>query len=196
MEVNTIDVRVRTEKGSAKMAKLRAEGFVPAVLYGGGRDNLSVVVSEADFARELRAHNKVFELTMEGKKQAIFLQDVQWDCLSDRPLHADFRRIELDQWLDVMVELTYIGHPKGATRGGTLVKDLPSIKLACMPAAIPDAIEVNVAGLDVGEKLRAGDLDLPENVKLAGSDQELVCHLTGDETPAEEPAAEEEGGEG
>jgi large subunit ribosomal protein L25 len=185
MEITTIDVERRSATGSAKVARLRDEGKVPAVLYGAGGDALTLAVGERDLQRHVRQHHKVFRLSMDGKEQAIFLQQVQWDCLTDRPLHVDFLRIDLSKPLNIVVELNYLGHPVGISKGGRLVRDLNEVKVTCLPEAIPESIAVQVGHLELSEKTTAADLEMPEGVVLDMPLETVVAHMTGDETVLE-----------
>ena len=190
MDISTIEVERRTAKGRHRLTGLRAEGSVPAVLYGGGGDAIDLAVKEREVLRHVREHHKVFNLRMEGKEQAIFLQEVQWDCLTDRPLHVDFVRIDLNKPLHVSVELIYLGHPVGISKGSRLVKDLTDIKVTCLPANIPETIELRIGHLDLGDQILAGDVELPEGVTIDMPEDASICHLPGEAELAREAAAE------
>ncbi len=193
MEVTKIDVAPRSERGSAQVARLREAGRVPAILYGGGGDSLSLSVDERELMGRIRNHHRVFRLAMDGKEQAIFLKEVQWDCLTDRPLHADFQRIDLNKPIDIDVELTYLGHPVGAGKGGRLIRDMNALPIACLPASMPETIEIKVSELDLAEKILASEVELPSGVTLRVPDDAVVCHMTGDETALVEEEAPAEG---
>lgn len=195
MDIATIEVTARPETGRNQVARLREQGRVPAVLYGLGRDSLSLSVDEREFERHVRQHHKLFKLAMDGKEQAIFLHDVQWDILTDRPLHLDFLRIDLDKPMHVSVELAYLGHPKGISKGGRFVKDLADLKVVCLPAAIPDSIELRVGELDLAEKIVGSDLELPEGVTLDLPGDTVVCHVTGEILESEDEGEGEGDGE-
>jgi large subunit ribosomal protein L25 len=189
MEIATIDVVRRAERGRNQVARLREQGKVPAVLYGGGGKPLELAVDEREVQRHVRQHHKVFKLAMEGKQQAIFLQNVQWDCLTDRPLHIDFLRIDLSQPLHITVELSFLGHPVGISKGSRLVKDLTDIKVVCLPENIPEMVELRIGHLDLGDQLFAKDIELPEGVTLDMPPDTSICHLPGEAELAREKAA-------
>ena len=189
MEISQIVVERRSAKGGNQVARLREEGKVPAVLYGGDSGSVDLTVQEREVQQHVRQHQKVFKLTMEGKEQAIFLKDVQWDCLTDRPLHVDFLRIDLSQELHVNVELMFLGHPVGISKGSRLVKDMTEIKVTCLPANIPELIELRIGDLDLGDRVTAADLELPEGVSLDMDGEPSICHLPGEEELAREEAA-------
>ncbi|MEM7201131.1 MAG: 50S ribosomal protein L25 [Planctomycetota bacterium] len=193
MEISTIQVERREATGKKKMKQLRADGRIPAVLYGGGRDTLHLTVGAHDMTMHLRHHHKVFRLEMGGQDQPIFLQSVQWDCLTDRPIHIDFLRIDLNKPMRLVVELGFLGHPVGLSKGGRLVPDLKILPIRCLPAAIPEIIEVQVGPLDLGDSITAADLQLPEGVEVDLRPEALICHVPGEIEGAEVDAEGEEG---
>lgn len=177
MDITTIHVEERKEIGSNAVRRLRAAGKVPAILYGEGKPTLPLAVSEHELERHLRQHHKVFKLRMGGRERHIYLQDVQFDCLTDRPLHVDFKRISMDERIHLKVELSFIGHPVGLSHGGRFVKDVIELAVASLPAAIPETVDVQVAELDVGDQILAKDLVLPQGVILDVPEDTVVCHV-------------------
>ena len=196
MEVTKITVEPRTAKGRNQVLRLREEGKVPAVLYGQGKDPVNLAVAEREVDRHVRQHHKVFLLTMGGKEQAIFMQDVQWDCLTDRAVHLDFRRIDLNQPMKIVVELYYLGHAVGLGKGGRMVKDQIELAVECLPAAIPEQIEVKVSDLDVGDEITASQLELPEGCSLDVPDDTTICRVMMETPDAEEGEEGDEAAEG
>lgn len=202
MDVATIRVGRRTLVGTKRVSPLRAEGLIPAVLYGGGRDTVNLAVEEREMERHLRQHHKVFALSLDGDAVPAYLKDIQWDIVTDRPLHVDFLRIDMSKPIDTKVELVYIGHPVGASHGGSLVRDCQSLDITCLPGAMPEELEVKVGSLDVGDAVHVRDLTLPEGVTTTMSPDTVVCHVAipsvakTEEPAPEEGEGEEEGGEG
>lgn len=174
MEVATIKADARTERGSNKAAFMRGDGRIPAVVYGGKGESEAISVDAQEMAACLRKHLKVYRLNGD---QPTFLKDVQWDALTDQPLHLDFLRIEMDKPIRLKVELTFIGHPVGGSKGGTLVKDQPVVWLECMPESIPETVEVNVAPVDLGDKILAKEIKLPAGCTLGVSPESVICRM-------------------
>lgn len=176
-DVSTIPTQIRTAIGKRQLVRLRDEGLVPVVVYGqdGAPEHLSI--SMADLERELRAHNRVFVLQIDGKEQPVFLKDIHYDVLGDWPLHADLMRIDMDKPLSIFVELSFIGIPKGNARGGTLVKDSGKLAVNSMPALVPDEIEVKVGGVDLGDEILAKDVVLPEGTTLNCPPNQRICRM-------------------
>ena len=105
------------------------------------------------------------------------MQDIQFDVLTDRPRHCDFRRIDLTKPIEVEVEVTLLGIAPGIAKGGTLVKDHAHVTVRCLPTEIPDAIEVSVATLDLDMSLTAADVPLPKGVELVVDRDTVICHV-------------------
>lgn len=177
MEVNTIYCSRRETSGSREANDLRAAGMVPGVVYGRGDQAISLTLPGHTVEQELRKHHRVFVLSIDGAEQPVFLQDVQLDVTTDRLLHVDFLRIDMAQPIALEVELTFIGNPKGATAGGTLVFDSNRLKVRAMPHSIPHEIQVNVNNMDVGDVMTAGDLTLPEGVELNCPPNFRICRM-------------------
>ena len=157
------------------------------MLYGEKRDPAHLSVDAREFARHVRQHHKVFNLKLGGDEQAIYLQAVQWDCLTDEALHLDLLRIRLDQEMQIKAEIVFFGHAVGLARGGRMVQDVHDVALNSLPASIPDRIEVRVGDLDIGMSILAKELELPENVTLNCDPEAVICHMVAEkeEAPAE-----------
>ena len=140
---------------------------MPAVLYGTGGDALTLTVGEHEVQRHVRQHHKVFKLAMDGKEQAIFLQQVQWDCLTDRPLHVDFLRIDLSQAAQHRGRAELPGAP-GRHQQGQPAGQGPERRQGDVPAGGDPRVghRAQVGHLDLSEKTTAGELELPEGVTL------------------------------
>ena len=177
MEVANINAETRGDIGSNKVAYLRGDGFIPAVLYGGKADPISLQINAQAMNACLRARQKVYNLSIGGQEQPSFLQEVQWDVLTDQPLHIDFLRIDMSKPIELDVELTFVGHPVGASKGGTMIRDRRVIRLSCKPEAIPSHVEVNIGPMDLGDKILAEDLELPEGVSLAIPGKTMICRI-------------------
>jgi large subunit ribosomal protein L25 len=178
MEVTKLPATKRAEKGKRHVVRVREAGRVPAVVYGMTEEPLHVSVDARDVERELRLRHRVFRLEVEGGEQPVYLKDLQLNALTDEPVHIDFLRIDLQKPMHVEVELTFVGIPAGASKGGVLVRDRSRVKLRSLPAAIPLEIEVKVGAVDIGDQIRAADLALPDGVELDMPGTTIVCHMT------------------
>ena len=197
MEIATIKCVKRSAKGSNQVARLREAGKVPGVIYGGEKGAVAVCFDDVDVAGELRKHHRVFEIDIEGEVEPVYMQEVQYDVVTDRPVHLDFLRIDMSKPISIDVELLFLGHPVGAAKGGVLVRDHAVLHIKSLPAAVPHEIEVQVADIDIGSKVLAGDIALPEGVTLELPPSTVICHMPAPsaEEPEPEPEVAAEGDE-
>lgn len=177
MQVARMKAERRTALGRNRTQALRAQGWMPAVVYGEGQEALSISISEWELEQHVKAHHRVFQLDIGGQAQAAFLQEIAWQATTDRPLHADFKRIDLNKPIDADVEVALAGHPVGLSKGGTLIKDHIHVKVRCLPTAIPDSVEYDVSKLEIDEYVTAGQLVLPAGVTLVTPAATPVCHV-------------------
>ena len=177
MQVVRMKAERRTALGRNQVAQLRQQGWLPAVVYGDGKEPVSISVSEWELDQHVKAHHKVFSLGIAGQKEAAFLQEVSWHPLSDRPLHVDFKRIDLTKPIDTEVEVALVGHPIGLGKGGSLMKDHVVIKVRCLPTEIPEHIEHDVSKVDLDEFVLASQLVLPKGLTLLTPPTTSICHV-------------------
>lgn len=179
MEVARMKAERRSALGRNQIKKLRTEGWMPAVIYGGeGKEPVSIQISEWELDQHVSKRHKVFNIELDGQSESVWLQEIEWKVTNDRPLHADFLRIALDKPWTCKVEIALMGHPTGLSKGGTMIKDNLVIKVSALPADLPDGIEIDVSGLDAGGSLRAKDVPLPEGVSLAVDPELYIVRVT------------------
>ena len=180
MEVARMKAERRSALGRNQIKKLREEGWMPAVVYGGeGKESISIQISEWELDQHISKRHKVFNLEIDGQQEAAWLQDVAWKATTDRPLHADFLRIDLDKPWETAVEVSLLGHPAGLSKGGALIKDNLVIKVSALPKDLPEGLEIDISKLEGGDAIRAKDLALPDGVSLAVDPELYICRVTG-----------------
>lgn len=199
MKAEILKVTKRDPKGSKSAARIRRNGNIPAVLYGGGKDTVHVSVPLEPFEFLLRKHRRVLNLEVEGSQALAFLKDVQHDALGDDIVHIDFLRVDEKKRMRVSVPLVFTGHAKGLGNGGEFVHPLNELEVECLPSEIPESLKVAVDHLDVGNSLHAREVALPNGVSLVTDPEAIIAtvHLKGLEpeagaTPAEGGPAEPE----
>lgn len=177
MQVARMKAERRTALGRNRTQALRAQGWMPAVVYGEGQEAVSISISEWELEQHVKAHHRVFQLEIGGAAQAAFLQEVAWHATTDRPLHADFKRIDLTKPIEADVEVALAGYAVGLSKGGTLVKDHNTVRVRCLPTEIPDAVEHDISKLEIDDYVTAGQLVLPAGVTLVTAATTAVCHV-------------------
>ena len=190
----TVYRRNRTGKGAARA--LRRQGQLPGVLYGKG-EALPITLERREVLKKVdlrHMETTLIRLTLkdpeagkEEERRAI-LRELQTDPVSGEPLHVDLFEVALEEAIRVSVPLRLEGSPVGVRKGGILEFFEREIEVECLPTQIPDEIRVPIDSLDIGDHISAGDLQLPEGVRLA-EDPELVVVAVAPPTVSEEVEA-------
>ncbi len=159
----------RSGIGRSAVRKIKAQGAVPAVIYGGKSQPESLQVSKRDISNILShasGENVLVELEIEGEAGRVALmQEVQHSPLGGDILHVDFHAISMDELIEADVPLEPTGLPEGVkTFGGLLEQNIRSLEIECLPKDLPDFISVDVSKLNIGDSIHVRDLPLPEGV--------------------------------
>ncbi|MFW6412706.1 MAG: 50S ribosomal protein L25/general stress protein Ctc [Oceanicaulis sp.] len=200
--VLNVEVRERTGKGGARQA--RRDGLVPGTLYGGGQDPVSISLKNNELIKAINSGKllaNMITIEHKGDKQTVFARDVQFDPVKDLPLHVDFQRVNAKDVISVEVPVHFTGEDKseGLKRGGVLNVVRHTIEVDCPAGSIPEAIEVDVSGMDIGDSVHISAVKLPENVTPTITDRDFtIATMQGSRALVEEKAEDEAGdlGEG
>ena len=183
--------------------KLRAEGFIPAILYGGKDANQNISVSKKEISNIINSDtflSKVLELEVDGKKEKVIPRDVSYNVVSEEPIHIDFMRIVSGKKIVLEIPVKFINHPDspGLKRGGVLNIVRRKVELKCPGENIPDEIVVDLTGTDIGTSIKISSVKLPEKVIPTITDRDFVVATVAAPTVIKEPEkpAEETPAEG
>ena len=185
----------RTGTGRSAVRKIKAQGAVPAVIYGGKREPETLQVSKRDISLMLShasGENILVELEIDGDKtgRLALVQEVQHSPVGGDILHVDFHAVSIDQMIEADVPLEPTGTPEGVkTFGGLLEQSLRSLEIECLPKDLPDLITVDVSHLNIGDAIHVKEIQLPEGVKTRISPDLTVFSVVAP-TVEEEPVAE------
>jgi large subunit ribosomal protein L25 len=162
--------------------RVRAAGKIPAVLYGAGHDAIAVEVDPKQITRILfseTGHNTIFDVEVAGSSTAkAMIVDSQREPIKDQLIHIDMKRIALDKLLQVSVRVKLLGVPTGVkNEGGILDQVLREVEIECLPADIPNHIDVDVTGLAMHGVLRVSDLPHSDKIKYLKSEDATVAHV-------------------
>jgi large subunit ribosomal protein L25 len=197
--VNALVAEAREATGKGIARRLRAAGRIPAVVYGRGVESKAISVDPNGLQRLLQSGgagmNTLIELSMDGETRTVLVKELQRDPVRGRPLHSDFYLVELDKTVEVSVPIRLLGRPEGVELGGILDQPLREIELECLPRAIPESVDLDVSGLEVGDSIHVRDLELPEGVSVR-TDVNLAVASVITPVVVEEPVAEEALAEG
>ena len=158
-------VKIRKEQGKAQVKKLRRAGFIPAILYGHGQENVNLALPAESMALALRHGSRFVNLTGEVTDSAL-IRDLQWDTFGLEVLHVDFARVSQDERIHLKVHLELKGQSQGSKDGGVVQHVIHEIEIECTPTSIPEKIFVNVTNLTMGGHITAGEIQLPAGITL------------------------------
>ncbi len=202
MKTVELNVAVRHKTGKEIARKLRNQGLIPAIIYGPGSEPVPLAVKANELKRVLyryRGEQILFNLTLEDNgsttQKMALVKELQYHPVTDEILHVDFYEISMEREVEVEVPIELVGKAKGVEAGGHLQQLLHTMTVACLPGAIPDKIQVDVSGLEIGDVLHVRDLTPPEGVRyLDNPDEPVVTILAPEEAEevAEEVAEEAE----
>jgi len=168
-EKYSLVIAERTEFGSRVAKRLRRAGSVPAVVYGRGGGELQIMVNEKEFMDSIgySTSTGIVSLKM-GRKSPIsaIVKDIQWDMLTDRPVHIDFLRVSADQIVSIPVHIHLQNIPIGVMMGGVLEHALHEIIIKVRAKDIPSAIDLDVKDLNIGDSIHLSELSLPAGMTL------------------------------
>ena len=169
---------VRKDFGKGAMRRLRMAGSTPAVLYGAGREVLSLQLETLPLVKQLlklRRRNAVITLNIEGgTSRSVLIKALQTDPVRDTLIHADFYEIPLDQPRKFTVDLVVSGVAKGVDVGGILDVGAKTVVVEGNPLDIPDTLQVDVTDLAIGDEFLVSSLTVPDNVKVI-SKADAIC---------------------
>lgn len=181
---NVFEFVAETRTGSGKTAAraMRRGGNVPAVVYGHGEPQM-ISLNHNEVVKHL-AHEEVYshilDLMIDGKTEKAILKGVQRHPAKVRVLHLDFLRIDLDDVIKVHVPLHFINEHSGVggKKGGVATHTRTDVEVSCLPAYLPEFIEVDLAHLDIGQSIHLSELKLPANVQIVelthGADHDVA----------------------
>jgi len=187
-----LQTTVRTSTGNSPARSLRRSGHIPAVLYGPKADPILLSVNVKSLEQAFKQGN-VFQIILDlviqnGKKitKAAMVKELQTHPVSGNFIHVDFYEIDMKRQIKVMVPLITKGQSVGVENGGMLNIVRRELELFCLPGDIPEAIEIDITDLDVGDSIHIEDIPLGENVEISSDVNFTVVTVLS-------PKAEEEG---
>jgi len=174
-----LDVVVREESGTGNAREARRNGMVPGVIYGGDKDAVSIGVKYNEILKAINSGqflSNMVELNHDGKPQKVLTKDVQFHPVSDKPIHVDFFRVTEKTIIDVNVSAVFVGEDvsPGMKEGGALNVVRYNIEIKCPAGSIPDSIEVDISGMNIGDSIHLSEVALPPGVKPGITDRDVT----------------------
>ncbi len=193
----------RDSSSSGSNNKLRASGFIPAILYGGKFSNQKISIEKKAIKDIVKSDNflsKVLEIEIEGKKEKVLPREVAYHVVSEEPIHIDFMRVVSGKIIILEIPVKFINQADspGLKRGGVLNIVRRTVELKCPAESIPNDITIDLAGTDIGTSLKISSVKLESNITPTITDRDFVIATVAAPTIIKEPekTAEAETAEG
>ncbi|MEE8398814.1 MAG: 50S ribosomal protein L25/general stress protein Ctc [Desulfobacterales bacterium] len=202
MELIELTATIRTTKGNGAARVLRRNAQIPAVLYGPGNDPilLSINTKELELAlKNIPAAQALINLKIDSDTTAsrsAMIKELQIHPLSQDYLHADFYQIDMARKIKIRIPVVTKGHSTGVEMGGILQIVRRELEISCLPNAIPEAIELDVTDLDIGDAIHVEDIALGDDVEISADTNFTVITVSSPKVEEEPEVEVEEGEEG
>ena len=172
-ELQTTAAAIREDMGKGASRRLRRDGRVPAVLYGGDRDPVALTVEHRQILHESAQENfysSILELSVDdGRRQQVVLRDMQRHPYKQQILHLDFMRVSETEVLRIAIPFHFVGEensPAGRASGVVVQHLMNEVEVAALPKDLPEFLEVDLSELDAGDAVMLADIVLPEGVEI------------------------------
>jgi large subunit ribosomal protein L25 len=178
-EVHSLGAEPRARAGKGAARQTRRDGRVPGVIYGNKQDPVMISLEPKELVRELHKSGffaTLFDVQLDGAKHRVLPRDVQFDPVTDKPIHVDFLRVSADTKVHVEVPVIFQNDfaSPGIKRGGVLNIVRHEIELVCAADSIPHELLVDLTGLDIGDSVHISAIKLPEGVVPAIADRDFT----------------------
>ncbi|HEY3275893.1 MAG TPA: 50S ribosomal protein L25 [Syntrophorhabdaceae bacterium] len=199
MEQMVIKAEIRDNKGKSVARKLRKEGRIPAILYGRDVEPIVLTVSAREWSvlgRHVK-RNAILDMEIlaqgESQHRPVMIKEVQKETVNDRVLHIDFLQVSMTRMIEVEIPIRLQGEAIGVTKEGIVEQHLRSIRVECLPTQIPEALDIDISSLDIGDSVHVSQVSLPGVKLLEGADVAIVtiAHGGTTEAPVETTETEE-----
>jgi large subunit ribosomal protein L25 len=167
---------------SGKPNALRAQGIIPAVVYGKGMEAISLGIEAAVFKKVISGtsgSNVIINLkTAKGQSLPVITQEIQKNHITDQILHIDFHRIRMDEAIKTKVPVVLVGIAAGVKEdAGILVHPMTELEIRCLPTAIPEKIEINISALKINDAIHVSELKVPTGIEVLSTGQDIVVTI-------------------
>jgi large subunit ribosomal protein L25 len=192
MEKVVIEAQKRDKIDKASRSALRKEGKVPAIFYSKHHEPLPVQFSErAIHPLVFTSKTSLISLNVEGHEELdCIIKDVQFDPVTEKIVHIDLLGLKKGEKIQIEVPIQLVGNPVGIKEGGILQHTLHKVEIECLPADIPELLEIDVANLKLGQAIHAGDLKF-DNFVILNSPESIIAAVTHPKVEKEVPVAGE-----
>ena len=187
-----LDIFKRDALSKSDVKALRSENSIPGIFYSyNSKESIPFYIKNDTLNLAKKSGARIFNINVGDKKQTVIFKSIQYHPVTDQVMHIDLYGVDMDQEVTVKVQLLLSGSATGViNEGGVLVQSLNEIEINCLPSDIPENLEVDISSLNLGESLRAGDINLEEKFSLSTDEMQTIASVT--QAMKEEVKAEED----
>lgn len=191
-ENNILKASPRSTKTKSELNKLRSEGLVPGILYGDIEKNISLSVKKSSLDHFLKTTNfksKVIKITIDGKEFEVLPRDIEFDTLTNQPIHVDFQKLSANTKVVVWIPVRFLNEETcpGLKMGGVLNIVRRKVELSCPADKIPSELIVDLASREIGESIHISAIKLPDGVLPTIKDRDFTIATVAAPTVVKEP---------
>ena len=175
-----LDIFKRDALSKSSVKALRSEKSIPGIFYSyNSKESIPFYITNDTLNLARKSGARIFNINVGDKKQTVIFKSIQYHPVTDQIMHLDLYGVNMDQEVTVKVQLILIGNAVGViNEGGVLVQSLNEIEINCLPGNIPENLEVDISNLNLGDSLRAGDINLDEKFALSTDEMQTIASVT------------------
>ena len=190
-----IEAMSRDNKLKSDLTKLRNDGFIPAIIYGEGKEGKKIAIRKIEFQKlykKIIGETAFYDISVDGKTYSAFLKEKQIHPVTREFTHIDFLELHKGKTITLEIPINYIGEPVGVHAGGLMDVLKRSIEISCLPKDVPEEIVVDVSNLNIGDSIHFGDINLSENLETTMTDITTLVAIRAPKQEVEESEGSEE----
>tara|TARA_B100002052_G_scaffold291640_1_gene311989 strand:+ start:40638 stop:41288 length:651 start_codon:yes stop_codon:yes gene_type:complete len=179
MQEYKIEVEKRELSSKKSFVKeLRSNGHIPGVYYShDSKESIPFMVTLKNLREALKSDSQVYKINVGGKTRDVIMKTIQYHPITEQILHIDLYGVKMDAKVTVKIPIMFTGQSIGVKEGGVLNQSLTELDIACLPANIPQDIEIDISNLNLGDTLRIEDINLADDLEIVGDSSMLIASV-------------------
>ena len=175
-----IEINKRDDCTPQGLKQLRRDGNIPGIYYSAAsKDSLSIFITQKDYHAAIKSGARIFNISVNNKKQNILFKSVQYHPVTEQVLHVDLYGIKMDKPVNIKIPVQLTGNPIGVMEeGGVLNQASNEIEIKCLPADIPEFVETDISELNLGDSISVGNIDLDQKITLVTPEDTVQASVT------------------
>ena len=179
MQEYKIEVEKRELSSKKSFVKeLRSNGHIPGVYYShDSKESIPFMVTLKNLREALKSNSQVYKINVGGKSRDVIMKTIQYHPITEQIIHIDLYGVKMDAKVTVKIPIMFTGQSIGVKEGGVLNQSMTELDVACLPANIPQEIEVDISSLNLGDTLRIEDINLADGIDVVGDSSMLIVSV-------------------